>query len=421
MSSYFHKGYEHRNGSYGRRRHNSVGFRRRRKGKSIGKVVAAVLCVILAAVLIYFFIRYIGPFIDTAFNANKETPDSASVSTADTPTGSYDRVDSKIYVSQGSGYLMFNGIDKTAINYAAVINSIASSADEDINVYSMVIPTNTDIGLSTALRGDSNSQKENLNLISSRMMDRVKSIDVYDILNEHKDEYIYFRTEDSWTSLGAYYAFRDGFAAQTDFPKEKVYSEDDMAQYRGIIKNFAGSYIDRTTDKALQPDGNAQLRENTDTVEFYKLNADYSCYEYTNESYYSDKSDTDTDDNDYYSSEADSDSTRLFSITGVDEDTMSIFPGYKTPLLQIENHDEWDSPERLLIVKDHYANPMVGYFVPGYNQVHVADAMLFKGNLNEYITENDITQVLFLSSVTNANNSLYCQRLRDLFDGSITG
>lgn len=424
MSSYFHKGYEHRNGSYGRRRHNSVGFRKRRRF-SIRKLLTVILCVLAAAALVYYFVQYIVPFIRTEFNNNSETPDSALSETSDVPLGNYDEVDSKVYVSEGSGYLMFNGIDKTAVSYAAVINSVASSIGDDIAVYSMVVPTNTDIGLDARLRGDSNSQRDNINLISSRLMDRVKSIEVCDILNAHKDEYIYFRTEDSWTSLGAYYAFRDGFAPAAAFPEESLYSDEDMAQYKGIIKNFAGSYIDRTTDEKIQPNGNAQLCENLDTVEFYKLNVDYSCYVFTE-----DGADTDEDNyeysepeyDDYESDDDDEDEDEeLFSMSGVADDAMSIFPGYKTPLLQIYNHDAWDSTERLLVIKDDYANPMIGFLVPGYNQVHVVDTMLYKGNLSEYIIENDITQVLFLSSAANANNSLYCQRLRDLFDSGITG
>ena len=35
-----------------------------------------------------------------------------------------------------------------------------------------------------------------------------RSVDVRQTLAEHKDEYIYYRTDHHWTSLGAYYAYQ---------------------------------------------------------------------------------------------------------------------------------------------------------------------------------------------------------------------
>ena len=35
----------------------------------------------------------------------------------------------------------------------------------------------------------------------------LKTIDIYDVLAAHTDEYIYFRTDHHWTGLGAYYAY----------------------------------------------------------------------------------------------------------------------------------------------------------------------------------------------------------------------
>ena len=82
---------------------------------------------------------------------------------------------------------------------------------------------------------------------------------------------------------------------------------------------------------------------------------------------------------------------------------------------------ENNNDEKLLIVKDHIGEPIIGYLVPAYEEVYVVDAQLYKGNLSEYIRSNDITHILILNGISNANNSLYCQRLRDLFDSGISG
>jgi hypothetical protein len=45
-----------------------------------------------------------------------------------------------------------------------------------------------------------------LNMLGNELTDDVNFIDVSSTLNTHRGEYIFFRTEESWTALGAYYA-----------------------------------------------------------------------------------------------------------------------------------------------------------------------------------------------------------------------
>ena len=53
MSRFAHRGYEHRTGGYGRRRHKAVGFKRERRGGDVVKAAAAFAAVASAAVLLY--------------------------------------------------------------------------------------------------------------------------------------------------------------------------------------------------------------------------------------------------------------------------------------------------------------------------------------------------------------------------------
>lgn len=404
MSSYTHRGYEHRNGGYGRRRRKSVSLRRRRKGGGYLKILLAVLGTVLAVGLVVVFFKYLKPFVDSfsVLSGDSDT-DIAAPDTADVPTGSFDSVDGDVYVSDGSGYLVFNGIDRTAGNYSAVINSVMSNISADVDVYNMVVPTAYEIKLDPRLRNSAYTERDNLDRIASGLMNRIINVDVYDTLYSNRDDYIYFHTEDSWTAMGAYYAFKDfvSFVDTPDFPTEKVFPLEEMVSLKGMIKGYAGSFIDRTTSD-LQPNGNKELAANLDTVEFYKLPVNYTCYS--------------VDDNTGEEKE-----TELYSFDTSPENAMDVFPGYSSSHLRIINHDAYDSEERLLIVKDSYGDLISGYMVSGYNQVHIIDVNGYNGNVSSYIREYDITQVLFVSSITNANNSLYCQRLRDLFDGTLAG
>ncbi len=403
MSNFSHRGYEHRTGGYGRRRHKASGFKRKSSGNGFIRYFVIIAAVIAAAALIFIFVKYLGPFVDSFKDTDTEaqpieTADTATPDSPDAPSGSFDIVDSKVFVSEGSGYVMFKGIDDTAVNYSAVLNSVTSPLADDVSVYSMVIPTNTEFGLYPDYRKYSNSQKDNLEKMRSALMDRVTDVDLYGTFDLHKNEYIYYRTDESLTYLGGYYAYRE-FAQTAGFKPDYIYSTEKLSEKKGNVRRFEGSFIARTTDEKLQPHGNQELFDNADTVDFFKLPVHYNCFSVDLES--GDETETD-----------------LFTTEKSNSDPLSVFPAKDTALLKIYNVEN-DNDENLLIIKDHAGEPVIGYLVPAYEEVHVIDTELYKGNINEYIQENDITHVLFISSITDANNSLYCQRLRDLFDNNI--
>ena len=402
MSSYSHRGYEHRTGGYGRRRHKASGFKRKPTGEA-PKGIIFFIFIIAAAALFFVFFKYLKPFINSFYEKNSaeivETADTATPDSPDAPFGEFDRVDKKIFVSNGNGYLMFKGINDTAVNYAATLNSIGSSLDDDITLYNMVIPTSAEFGLHQSYRKYTNSQKDNLDKIKSSLMDNVISVDLYKTFDFHSSEYIYYRTEDGITSLGAYYAYRE-FAQTAKFLPDYIYSISKLSEKKGTLGRFEGSLLKRTVDADLQPHGNNELFANADIIDFYKLPVGYDCYSVDPET-------------------GDETETNLLSKENAQNDPLSVFPGRNTPLLQISNNDN-NNDEILLIVKDGMAEPLIGYLVPGYSEVHVVDAQLYKMNLSEYIRSYDVTSVLIVNSITDANNSLYCQRLRDLFDNSIS-
>ena len=103
--------------------------------------------------------------------------------------------------------------------------------------------------------------KENIKLaikeINEKMPSDVNVLDVDGILKKHKDEYVYFRTDNSWTSLGAYYVHKE-------FCKFYGYTVKDINEFhRDVFEFYLGNLanIDNSTiDKKLK-----------DYVEFYKL------------------------------------------------------------------------------------------------------------------------------------------------------
>ena len=119
MSNFSHRGYEHRTGGYGRRRHKASGFNKRNGASSFVKGTAVLFVIVGAAALLYLFADNITPFLrsfrgDTeTVSSSVETSDIAaktqqSSQTDDTPKelplaeGHFDEVNSSIFISHGA-------------------------------------------------------------------------------------------------------------------------------------------------------------------------------------------------------------------------------------------------------------------------------------------------------------------------------
>lgn len=77
----------------------------------------------------------------------------------------------------------------------------------------MVVPNHTEFGLPARLSeklqkdGSTRSQRQNTSAIYKGLSKDIKAVDIYDVLNQHKTEYIYFNTDHHWSGLGSYYAY----------------------------------------------------------------------------------------------------------------------------------------------------------------------------------------------------------------------
>lgn len=71
-----------------------------------------------------------------------------------------------------------------------------------------------------------------------------------------------------------------------------------------------------------------------------------------------------------------------------------MFLGGNRPLLDIRTTSE--SPEKLLIFKDSYANCLIPFLVPYFRQILVVDPRYYYGDVEALIQENQIGSILFL-------------------------
>ena len=109
---------------------------------------------------------------------------------------------SSVVVVDDAAYELYTYLDDVADNYAKSINQVAKNLDGKADVYDLVIPLSSGITFPDNLRDEikSSDQREAMTKIQDKMSDKVKSVDVYDTLMKHRDEYEYYRTDHHWTT-----------------------------------------------------------------------------------------------------------------------------------------------------------------------------------------------------------------------------
>lgn len=164
---------------------------------------------------------------------------------------------------------IFNGNQTGTQKYSETISKHKKELGEDIDVYNMVIPTHVEFGLPKEYKDMSKSQKSSIDNIYKGMDKDVKTVDIYNKLKQHKDEYIYFNTDHHWTTLGAYYAYEE-------FCKVAGLDSIDINKYeKYTIEDFLGTFYTQTQDN--------NLKKNPDKVDYYKIPENYKVYRYEKE------------------------------------------------------------------------------------------------------------------------------------------
>ena len=77
--------------------------------------------------------------------------------------------------------------------------------------------------------------------------------------------------------------------------------------------------------------------------------------------------------------------------------------------MQIASDHARNQNRHLLVVKDSFANTFVPFATKNYGQITMIDLRYYNGNVEEYMKEHQITDVLVLYNITNfiSDRNLY--------------
>ena len=211
--------------------------------------------------------------------------------------------------------------------------------------------------------------------VASAMQD-YNFVDVRDVLTEHKEDGVYYRTDHHWTSLGALLAYGEYC--------QSIGSSFDISDYKETVvtEKFRGSLYSKILD----------YDSAFDTIKLYEKGGDKKSFVVT--------LDGESVDGFYHYNQLEEKDKYLFFFGG---NYAEVVISDKEVLENVTGGDaEGNSGERnLLLIKDSFANCFAPLVAEDYDNVYMIDMRFFRGDMQEYMEANNITDVLVLYNVSN--------------------
>lgn len=276
-------------------------------------------------------------------------------------------------IAKGRDAYLFDKVtavdDKCYRNIAAIENF---AKDSGRDVYVAIAPTSTWINEALLPAGMPVLDEKTLSeALSARLdgIDNAHVIDLYDVLCEHSDEQLYYRTDHHWTTKGAGYAYER-------IARAMGLEVRDINRYEKHVANdFLGTHYAKYKGMGIRPD----------SIEYYDIPID----------------------------ELDLEKRTVYNL--FDEEKLSGFDKYGGFMYGndgcckvVANKGEG---RELLIFKDSYANCLIPYLVMNYDSITVVDLRYFGGSVQELLDKNSKNDVLLLYNWTFVNDDNHFYKL----------
>ena len=227
------------------------------------------------------------------------------------------------------------------------------------HVTAMVVPNAVDI-LRDLLPAHASPYDEELYLAQiAQAMPEGVWFDSGEILREHLDIPLYYRTDHHWTTEAAYYVYEA-------WAREKGLDPLSLDQYRKetVTTEFKGTI-----------DAKVGGENGSDAINLYipKEEEHYQVYHAAD-------GETTDDIYDYSCLET--------------RDKYSVFFGGNQGRIEVTTN--CDSEKRLLVVKDSYAHCFIPFTLHNFSRVDFVDLRYYNESLKEYMEKGDYTDILFL-------------------------
>lgn len=275
------------------------------------------------------------------------------------------RMENGVYIGKGGQLLEEIEVPDDGQSEAN-LSAIADFAEKypDIQTSVMLVPDAACI-LSDSLPAFAGveDQRQLLGVAEQRLGDSVNWIDAVSVLNNHVSDKLYYKTDHHWTTLAAFYVFRES-AASLGIDGE-------------VGDNFASYTISNDFNGVLAAKSGVGLSEK-ETIDIYAPT----------------QGDDDVVVSYVYEGRK---TTSLYDSSKLEtRDQYGVFLGGNSSVIDIKTV----SPEkkRLLVIKDSFANCFIPFLAPYYREIVVVDPRYYSGTIGDIMDAYRITDALVLYS-----------------------
>ncbi|WP_313232944.1 DHHW family protein [Tissierella praeacuta] len=200
--------------------------------------------------------------------------------------------------------------------------------------------------------------------LESSFNGKMEIISLVKVLSEKSNEDIYYRTDHHWTTKGAFYSYK----YYMEVIGENPLKEEDFI-IRTVSNQFFGTNYRKANFYLGKPD-DIYIYEPKDNVKYdIKINNKEEVHSLYDETYLN------------------------------KTDKYSYFLGGDKSLIEIETSVK--NKKTLLVIKDSFANSFIPFLTNHYEKIVVIDPRYFNMEIEGFVKEKEIDEVLFLFNIKN--------------------
>lgn len=255
-------------------------------------------------------------------------------------------------------------MDKNIVNVNKLLEKL-QSINREIKLTTLLVPTKSQVLKDKLPKyGPLVDEVALLEKIQSSLNSNIKIVDLMDKLIEKKDEYIYYKTDHHWTTVGAYYGYKK-------YMEEMGQIALDQSEFtiETISNHFYGTSYRKANLLFALPDDMFIYKPQNDIS--YKVT--YNLESHTNTLY---------------------DETFLNKT-----DKYSYFLGGDKAIVEIDTSTK--NNKSIVVLKDSFANSLIPFLINHYEKIIVIDTRYFNSSISDFIKDNEVNEVLFLYNTQN--------------------
>ena len=289
-----------------------------------------------------------------------------------------------LLIINGSVYPMGGGSPAMAKKFSAMLNEYAEKLKGQTRVFSAVAPLSSAFIPALKYRNYNAQNKQTLQAINQTLGNGAIFCDVFDELNRHADEKMYFSTDHHWNAKGAYYAY-------VAFCRSAGFIAVDRSEMDKKIKyDFLGSLYQLTRDPSV--------KANPDTLEYYVPRVNTTAVRYNANNYNNPIK------------------TNVFSHNSRGGNSYLTFLGGDAPLIKINTSVK--NGKKAVVIKNSMGNAFAVYLISHYEEIYVMDFRYSNHNLMNLIEKNSINDLIFALGMYGAMSHVTINMMRNLATNS---